>query len=151
MRKEGWFATIILLLRGKNILIFYFSKDFLFYVFEYTVADIRHIRRGIRSHYRWLWATMWLLRIELTTSGRALSALNHWAISLAPGKNILKCIFIPSRWKDGEKSQFPNNRLINTTECACKHILTLRYVGHRFTFLPLSSFLLPPTHHLLSS
>jgi hypothetical protein len=31
---------------------------------------------GIRSHYRWLWATMWLLGIELRTSGRAVSALN---------------------------------------------------------------------------
>jgi len=36
------------------------------------------------SHYRWLWAAMWLLGIELRTSGRAASALNHWAISPAP-------------------------------------------------------------------
>jgi hypothetical protein len=36
-----------------------------------------------RSHYRWLWATMWLLGIEFRTSGRAVSALNHWAISPA--------------------------------------------------------------------
>jgi hypothetical protein len=36
---------------------------------------------GIRSHYRWLWATMWLLGIELRTSGRSATALNHWAIS----------------------------------------------------------------------
>jgi hypothetical protein len=26
---------------------------------------------GIGSHYRWLWATMWLLGIELRTSGKA--------------------------------------------------------------------------------
>jgi hypothetical protein len=39
---------------------------------------------GIRSHYRWLWATMWLLGIELRTSARAVSALNRWAISPAP-------------------------------------------------------------------
>ena len=38
---------------------------------------------GIRSHYRWLWDTMWLLGFELRTSGRAASALNHWAISPA--------------------------------------------------------------------
>jgi hypothetical protein len=31
---------------------------------------------GIKSHYRWLWATMWVLGIELRTSGRAVSALN---------------------------------------------------------------------------
>jgi hypothetical protein len=30
---------------------------------------------GIRFHYRWLWATMWLLRIEIRSSGRALGAL----------------------------------------------------------------------------
>jgi hypothetical protein len=30
-----------------------------------------------------LWATMWLLGFELMTSGRAVSALNQWAISLA--------------------------------------------------------------------
>jgi hypothetical protein len=36
---------------------------------------------GIRSHYRWFWATMWLLGIELRTSGRIVSALNQWAIS----------------------------------------------------------------------
>jgi hypothetical protein len=39
---------------------------------------------SIRSHHRWLWATMWLLRIELGTSGKASSALNLWAISPAP-------------------------------------------------------------------
>jgi hypothetical protein len=39
---------------------------------------------GIRSHYRWLWATVWLLETELRTSGSAASALNHWAISPAP-------------------------------------------------------------------
>jgi hypothetical protein len=33
--------------------------------------------QGIRYHYRWLRATMWLLGIELRTSGRVVSALNH--------------------------------------------------------------------------
>ena len=36
---------------------------------------------GIRSHYRWLWVTMWLLGMELRTSGREDSARNRWAIS----------------------------------------------------------------------
>jgi hypothetical protein len=31
-----------------------------------------------------LWATMCLLGIEFRPSGRAVSALNHWAISPAP-------------------------------------------------------------------
>jgi hypothetical protein len=30
---------------------------------------------GITIHYGWLWATRWLLGIELRTSGRAISAL----------------------------------------------------------------------------
>jgi len=66
---------------------------------------------GIGSHYRWLWATMWLLGIELRTSGRAVSALNQWAIS----PHILKlklysatishtCIslsLLPTPWEEG--------------------------------------------------
>jgi hypothetical protein len=44
---------------------------------------------GVRSHYRWLWATTWLLGFELRTSVRAVGALNHWAISPAPPLNIL--------------------------------------------------------------
>jgi hypothetical protein len=35
-------------------------------------------------HYQWLWATMWLLGVELRTSGRAANALNCWTISPAP-------------------------------------------------------------------
>jgi hypothetical protein len=48
------------------------------------------LEEGIRSHYRWLWATMWLLGIELRTSGKAVSALNCGAISLAPEHIIFK-------------------------------------------------------------
>jgi len=50
---------------------------------------------SIRSHYRRLWAAIWLVRIELRTSGRAVSALTHWAISPAP-KNVLNCQSISS-------------------------------------------------------
>jgi hypothetical protein len=46
------------------------------YVCEYTVAVFKHPEESIRSHYSWLGATMWLLGIELRTSGRADSALN---------------------------------------------------------------------------
>ena len=44
---------------------------------------------GTRPHYRWLWATMWLLEIELRTPGRAENALNCWAVSSDP-------VFCPS-------------------------------------------------------
>ena len=39
-----------------------------------------HPKRAFDPHYIWLWATIWLLGIELRTSGRAVSALNCWAI-----------------------------------------------------------------------
>ena len=35
---------------------------------------------GIQCHSRWLWATMWVLGTELRTSGRAVCALNRWAL-----------------------------------------------------------------------
>jgi hypothetical protein len=37
----------------------------------------------IRSHYKWLWATKWLLTLELRTSGRIASSLKGWATSPA--------------------------------------------------------------------
>jgi len=66
--------------------IFFFLQRFILCIWAhwYTVAVFRHTRDGIRSHYRWLWATMWLLGFELRTSGRAVGALNRWAISPAP-------------------------------------------------------------------
>ena len=61
----------------------------LFYVCEYTVCSLQKNQKR-ESHpitdgpcYRWLWATIWLLGIEHRTSGRAVTALNHWAISPA--------------------------------------------------------------------
>jgi len=45
-------------------------------------------KEDIRSRYRWLWATMLLLGFELRTPGRAVRALNHWAISPAPEDSI---------------------------------------------------------------
>jgi hypothetical protein len=39
---------------------------------------------GIRSHYRWLWATMWLLGIELTWSLEEQSVLLTAEPSLQP-------------------------------------------------------------------
>ena len=74
--KLFWFPSFFL----------FFLKRFiyLFNVYGYTVAVFRYTRKGIGSHYRWLWAAMWLLGIELRTSGRTLSALAWWAIFPAP-------------------------------------------------------------------
>jgi hypothetical protein len=43
---------------------------------------------GVRSRYRWLGTTMWLLGIELKTSGKAVRALNLSHLS-SPGKTFL--------------------------------------------------------------
>jgi hypothetical protein len=51
-------------------------------LYEHSVADTAE--EGIGSNYRWLWTTIQLLGIDLRTSGRGDSALNHWAISPAP-------------------------------------------------------------------
>jgi hypothetical protein len=48
------------------------------------------LEEGIRPHYRWLWATIRLMGTELRTSGRAVSAPNHWTISLALKAKQLK-------------------------------------------------------------
>jgi hypothetical protein len=49
----------------------------------YIYISSNTLEEGIGSHYRWLGATMQLLGFELRTSGRAVSALNHQAISPA--------------------------------------------------------------------
>jgi hypothetical protein len=46
-------------------------------------------KEGIKFHYKWLWAIVWLLGIELRTFGGTVSALNHWAISSSPPKTII--------------------------------------------------------------
>jgi hypothetical protein len=48
---------------------------------------------------------MWLLGIELRTFGRTVSALNHRAISPAPGTLILRVRFCPS---PDEKIDYPS-------------------------------------------
>ena len=55
-----------------------------FYVWVLCCICTDMPEEGIRAPYRSLWTTKWLMEIELRTSGRAASALNCWAISLAP-------------------------------------------------------------------
>jgi hypothetical protein len=70
-------------------------KIYLFYVYDSSICMYTCVpEEGIGSHYRWLWATMWLLGIELRTSGRAVSAHNLWAISLAPIKDFCTWRFL---------------------------------------------------------
>ena len=67
---------------------YYFSilmkifKRFIYFMFMSTLSFSSDTQEeGIKSNYRWLWATTWLLAIELRNSGRAASAVNCWAIS----------------------------------------------------------------------
>jgi len=69
-------------------ILFFFLK--IYFMYECSICMYTCVpEEGIRSHYRWLWATMWLLGIELRTSVRAASSLNRWAISPAPSPNLL--------------------------------------------------------------
>jgi hypothetical protein len=68
------------------------SPYYFIIICEYTVAIFRQTRRGCQILLQgWLWATMWLLGIELSTSAGSIwtqdpqeSSLTCWAISLAP-------------------------------------------------------------------
>ena len=59
--------------KGNSIAILKFSFFLIFKnLFMYECSVCMHV---YRSHYRWLWATMWLLGIELKTFWRVASAL----------------------------------------------------------------------------
>ena len=69
---------------------FCFLDVFILCIWVHCSCLQTHQKRASDPHYRWLWATMWLLGIELRTSGRATGALNHWAISPAPTGGVLR-------------------------------------------------------------
>ena len=72
-----------------KLLVFFLRFIYFLYVSTlYLSSDT--LEEGIRSHYRCLWDTMWLLGIELRTSGKGVSAFNHWVISQAPSCVIFK-------------------------------------------------------------
>ena len=82
-----WYPALIHYgLVGYSGLFHFFSnvfKDlFIMYMSTLLLSSDTSVE-GIRSCYRWLWATMWLLGIELKTFGRAVIILNCWVISLA--------------------------------------------------------------------
>ena len=60
-----FFLAILCLL---SILFFAFLKRFILFIRVHHSCFQRHQKRSL---YRWLWATMWLLGIELRTFGRA--------------------------------------------------------------------------------
>jgi hypothetical protein len=63
---------------------FFFKKRFVYLLYVSTLLLSSDTpEEGVRSRFRWLWATMSWLRFELGTFGRAVGALNLWAISPA--------------------------------------------------------------------
>jgi hypothetical protein len=93
-----------------------FFKIYFLFIWVHCSCLQTHNRRGIRSHCRWLWATMWLLGIELRTSGRAVSALNHWAISPA---QIIYSFFIPSLPPSGFHQSSITPFFLHACVCTC--------------------------------
>jgi hypothetical protein len=65
-------------------------KD-LFYICEYSVTIFRHTRRGHQIPLQCLWATMWLLGIELRTSGR--TAISPTALPAPPQSFLIRDIW----------------------------------------------------------
>jgi len=57
----------------------FLKKIYLFYAYEYTVAVLRHNRRGDLIPLQMVRHNV-VVGFELRTSGRGVSALNHWAI-----------------------------------------------------------------------
>ena len=70
---------------------FALAQRFIYCICKYTVFSCVQTHHK-RSYYRWFWATKQLLGLELWTFGRAVSALNRWAIS--PASHVFK-IFTP--------------------------------------------------------
>jgi len=75
-----------------GLFFFFFFLRFIYYLYVSTLYLSSDTPvEGVRCHYRWLWATMWLLGFELRTFIRTVSALNHWAISPAL---LFVCLFV---------------------------------------------------------
>ena len=64
--------------------------DYVFYI------PMPACQKSIRSCFRWLWLTMWLLGMEPKTTERAARALNCWAIS--PARLFSVCLLLNISW-----------------------------------------------------
>jgi hypothetical protein len=70
------------------------KKIYLCYVYEGPICMYACMpEEGIKSPYRWLWVTMWLVGTKLRNCGGAASALKRWTISLAPSAAYFILIF----------------------------------------------------------
>ena len=73
----------------------FFFKDLSIYFYVYDCSIRMYIKmpeEGTRSHYRWYWATMWLLGIELTTSGREATRKHYDNLYRSPGLTAMPSV-----------------------------------------------------------
>jgi hypothetical protein len=68
----------------------FFKRNYFMYMSILSLSSDTP-EEGIRSHYRWLWATMGLLGIELRSSGRALSHLSSPMCDLFKSRGFFCC------------------------------------------------------------
>jgi hypothetical protein len=77
-----WFLPSFLSFFLSSFLPFFlfFFKDLFIYLFYMSTLSLSSdtLEEGIRSYYRWLRVTMWLLGFELRTSGKAVSSQGSW-------------------------------------------------------------------------
>jgi hypothetical protein len=119
-----------------NLVKFIYSLIYLFkiyYIYMSTLyLSLGTTEKGIRSHYRCLWATMWLLGIELRTSGRAVNVLNCWAITPAPIFNFMLSFSFQGyvdvsgllgahRGQGGKSSHVPASSIFYPPKWLCTH------------------------------
>jgi len=64
---------------------------------------------GMRSHYRGLWATIWLLETELRTSGRA-------TCPVPITENVIHCILNLSFPSSNSSRSIPHSKLTHRTD-----------------------------------
>jgi hypothetical protein len=67
-----------------NVVMYYWN-----YVYKYTVVVFRHSRRWHPIPLQMVISHLLLHGVELRTSGRTVSAQNHWAISPAPTTGMM--------------------------------------------------------------
>lgn len=52
-----------------------------------VTTEVRRRLTGTEG-YKWFWTTTWMLRIKPRFSVKEANAINHWAISVGPGKTF---------------------------------------------------------------
>jgi hypothetical protein len=93
------------------------------------------LEEGVKSHYGWLWATMWLLGFELRTFGRAASALNHRAISPAQNTSAKGPIYGKTRRWENTFHSLTSDRFGMMGEKTAGSSLTVRAINPTGTLI----------------